>query len=248
MKHDFHNPAGLTPEQVGEGYRLLLKSEVKLYLEDNEMQYWKGTSWSGKNCCGDNFNLTYRVPLSTWPLPEEPQWTPWNGGECPVKLKHSEVVEVKYRNMYLTKLQYPELQPWMHFGCEGDIIAYRVINHQSINQSKPVQPKLTAACAVERIDLNAFEFDDMPFPGRTLGRENKYSKTLKDMPVNKRLKVPIGDAAVVKHGMSRVLKATRPGHILRAIDDCGDGMGGVWWLEGQRPVKKADAFDIVRKK
>ena len=105
---------------------------------------------------------------------------------------------------------------------------------QVVNPALPVQPKLTAACAVERIDLNAFEFDDMPFPGRTLGRENKYSKTLKDMPVNKRLKVPIGDAAVVKHGMSRVLKATRPGHILRAIDDCGDGMGGVWLLKDER--------------
>ena len=105
---------------------------------------------------------------------------------------------------------------------------------QVVNPALPVQPKLTAACAVERIDLNAFEFDDMPFPGRTLGRENKYSKTLKDMPVNKRLKVPIGDAAVVKHGMSRVLKADRPGHILRAIDDCGDGMGGVWLLKDEK--------------
>ena len=87
---------------------------------------------------------------------------------------------------------------------------------------------------MERIDVNAFEFDDMPFPGRTLGRENKYSKTLKDMSVNKRLKVPIGDAEVVRNGMSRVLKATRPGHILRAIDDCGDGMGGVWLLKDEK--------------
>ena len=76
-----------------------------------------------------------------------------------------------------------------------------------VNPALPVQPKLSAACAVERIDLNAFEFDDMPFPGRTLGRENKYSKTLKDMPVNKRLKVPIGDAAVVKHGMGSGLQS-----------------------------------------
>lgn len=51
----------------------------------------------------------------------------WSGGDCPVKLKHSEMVEVKYRNGYRTKMQYPELQPWMHFGCAGDIIAYRVI-------------------------------------------------------------------------------------------------------------------------
>lgn len=54
-------------------------------------------------------------------------WIEWSGGECPVKLKHSEMVEVKYRNGYLTKMQYPELQPWMHFGRAGDIIAYRVI-------------------------------------------------------------------------------------------------------------------------
>lgn len=105
---------------------------------------------------------------------------------------------------------------------------------QVVNPALPVQPKLTAACAVERIDLNAFEFDDMPFPGRTLGRENKYSKTLKDMPVNKRLKVQIGDAEVVRYGMSRVLKATRPGHILRTINDCGDGMGGVWLLKDEK--------------
>ena len=160
-------------------------------------------------------------------------WIEWNGGDCPVKLNHSEMLEVKYRNGYLTLMQYPEIQRWMHLGLKDDIIYYRVINQQAFNQSKPLQPKLTAACAVERIDLNAFEFDDMPFPGRTLGRENKYSKTLKDMPVNKRLKVPIGDAAVVKHGMSRVLKSTRPGHILLAIDDCGDGMGGVWLLKDE---------------
>jgi len=27
MKHDFHNPDNLTAEQIGYGYRLLLKSE-----------------------------------------------------------------------------------------------------------------------------------------------------------------------------------------------------------------------------
>lgn len=127
MKHDFHNPAGLTPEQVGEGYRLLLKSEVKLYLEDNEMQYWKGTSWSGKNCCGDNFNLTYRVPLSTWPLPEEPQWTPWNGGECPLKDDEVVKLEVEFRNGHIETEDLPSPYSWSHTGYGGDIIAYRVL-------------------------------------------------------------------------------------------------------------------------
>ena len=169
-------------------------------------------------------------------------WIEWGGGECPVSpgikvevmhrigsVSHGE--SLRDSGMLSSHWCYDKNNPHKY-----DITAYRVFNQQSVNQSKPAQPKLTSACAVERIDLNAFEFDDMPFPGRTLGRENKYSKTLKDMPVNKRLKVPIGDAAVVKHGMSRVLKATRPGHILRAIDDCGDGMGGVWLLKDE--VKK----------
>lgn len=56
---------------------------------------------------------------------------PWGGGECPVKLKNLEMVDVKYRNGYRTQMQYPELQPWMHFGCAGDIIAYRVIKKES---------------------------------------------------------------------------------------------------------------------
>lgn len=74
MTHEFHNPDNLTPEQIGEGYRLLLKSEIKPRPENREINAWLGRfrRWTVHNdsmCVGSSQDLTYRVPLSTWPLP-----------------------------------------------------------------------------------------------------------------------------------------------------------------------------------
>lgn len=74
MTHEFHNPDNLTPEQIGEGYRLLLKSEIKPRPENREINAWLGRfrRWTDHNdsmCVGSSQDLTYRVPLSTWPLP-----------------------------------------------------------------------------------------------------------------------------------------------------------------------------------
>lgn len=80
MTHEFHNPDNLTPEQIGEGYRLLLKSEIKPRPENREINAWLGRfrRWTDHNdsmCEGSSQDLTYRVPLSTWPLPEpEIKW------------------------------------------------------------------------------------------------------------------------------------------------------------------------------
>ena len=75
MKHDFHNPDGLTPEQIGEGYRLLLKSEIQDRPSNAEIEVWDKGVWNSAGIySGSSITLTYRVPLSTWPLPEEP-WT-----------------------------------------------------------------------------------------------------------------------------------------------------------------------------
>ena len=80
MTHEFHNPDNLTPEQIGEGYRLLLKSEIKPRPENREINAWLGRfrRWTDHNdsmCVGSSQDLTYRVPLSTWPLPEpEIKW------------------------------------------------------------------------------------------------------------------------------------------------------------------------------
>lgn len=76
MKHEFHNPDNLTPEQVGEGYRLLLKSEFGRQEEQHqEIETWlehrKDWHKSKIGYLGTSKFCTYRVPLSTWPLPEE---------------------------------------------------------------------------------------------------------------------------------------------------------------------------------
>jgi len=76
MNYDFHNPDSLTPEQVGEGYRLLLKSEFGRQEElHQEIETWlqlrKDWYKSKIGYLGNSEFRTYRVPLSTWPLPEE---------------------------------------------------------------------------------------------------------------------------------------------------------------------------------
>ena len=75
--HEFHNPDNLTPEQIGEGYRLLLNEEVKprdsaspsIERWNDSLKAWKNND--GEGFSGSNHYYTYRVPLSTWPLPEE---------------------------------------------------------------------------------------------------------------------------------------------------------------------------------
>ena len=72
MKHEFHNPDNLTPEQVGEGYRLLLKSELIHRDYRADIHCWLSLSkkWETTGWIGQAEELTFRVPLSTWPLPE----------------------------------------------------------------------------------------------------------------------------------------------------------------------------------
>lgn len=73
---DFHNPDGLTPEQVGEGYRLLLKSEVEGHKSKFADVWLDGSrSWC-EVCCQGMQNNTYRVSLSTWPLPQPKRMVP----------------------------------------------------------------------------------------------------------------------------------------------------------------------------
>lgn len=69
--HAWHNPDNLTPEQVSEGYRLLLKNEIhddrKLSLE---IECWLVDKiWDTSGWTGGSSDLTYRVPLATWPIP-----------------------------------------------------------------------------------------------------------------------------------------------------------------------------------
>lgn len=72
----WHNPDNITPDQLGEGYRLLLESEITngrkrtrlINRWDKADNRWLARSWAG-----DHKNFTYCVPASTpfhWDKPK----------------------------------------------------------------------------------------------------------------------------------------------------------------------------------
>jgi hypothetical protein len=78
---EWHNPEGLTPEQVGEGFRLLVTSEVNIIPElclgsnTDFVEGWERGKWNnngGRGLVGCLLSMTYRVPIST-PFPEPPK-------------------------------------------------------------------------------------------------------------------------------------------------------------------------------
>ena len=101
----------------------------------------------------------------------------------------------------------------------------------------------------DEIDVSTFFITDEPYEENRRYYGSKYDAIFAKLKHNQRLAVPEGTAARVGQSLRKWLEKmghTRP--IVRSKEVCKDGMGGVWWLEGQRPVKTADAFDIVRKK
>lgn len=73
-----HNPAGLTPEQVGHGYRLL--ADVEIYIRYSgkflpDIHMWYGGEWDETSWNGSKLTATYRVPAS-WPLDPDPAKAP----------------------------------------------------------------------------------------------------------------------------------------------------------------------------
>lgn len=69
-----HNPDNLTPEQVGEGFRLLAKEEIwnrEDLLSDIEMWMPGAERWS-RGRAGCDMTRTYRVPAD-WPLDTNPK-------------------------------------------------------------------------------------------------------------------------------------------------------------------------------
>lgn len=101
----WHNPENLTPEQVGEGYRLLLASEISTKRNaEYFIEYWHSTGrWSNDGACGACQRDTYRVPSSTafhWDKPKEPTYRPFTFEEIQehvgkvVKSKDGGVVEL----------------------------------------------------------------------------------------------------------------------------------------------------------
>lgn len=64
---EWHNPDGLTPEQVGAGFRLLTKREHRANQDKEIAQFWSVDSWDRRGFPNTrlNSNYSYRVPAST---------------------------------------------------------------------------------------------------------------------------------------------------------------------------------------
>lgn len=69
----WHNPHNLTPEQVGEGYRLLLVSELKNRALHETIHAWREGGWDVSGWSGTSDDITYRVSSLTpfhWDAPK----------------------------------------------------------------------------------------------------------------------------------------------------------------------------------
>lgn len=63
-----HNPHKLTPDQVGEGWRLMADSEIRESRDiDYSIQCWLYGDWSRFGWAGNDPDSTYRVPAD-WPV------------------------------------------------------------------------------------------------------------------------------------------------------------------------------------
>jgi hypothetical protein len=103
-------------------------------------------------------------------------------------------------------------------------------------KAQPVGPKFSAAKTKARIDPDTLEISSMPYPGRGGTPAAKFAVKFASLGVNQRMMCRIEDANSVRKAMEKWAQKNKPGHFVRYITDCGDGMGGVWLLEDE--VKK----------
>ncbi len=101
-------------------------------------------------------------------------------------------------------------------------------------KKQTIKPKMSAAQASARIDVDALKVMDVPFPGRTVSLVSKYAAKFATLPVNQRLVCEIKDAPAIAGSLKQWIEKNKPGHVARHIKDCGDGMGGVWMLESKK--------------
>lgn len=148
-QYRFHNPDNLTPEQVGEKYRLLLKTELVQRPDSMEIHCWDKhqAKWDTNGWRGYGSGQTYRVPLSTWPLPEEYACPPVKSPEVEdfslnflrIKPETTEGSMIKTPALAKYVEPLPEEHTWT-LGNNGDVVAYRVLKWKK----KPAQePALT---------------------------------------------------------------------------------------------------------
>lgn len=123
----YHNPGNLTPGQVGEGWRLLLSTEVNdnpdlcIGAKTNTVEAWCSCGWD-RNCgagyVGCDLSRTYRLPAST-PFPETPKHKVMVPLE-PHDISPTDVLRQKDR-------QYPYHEHWMKIdavNCDGPAIHF----------------------------------------------------------------------------------------------------------------------------
>lgn len=89
-------------------------------------------------------------------------WIDWHGGECPVD--SDVIVEVKYRKpspLHFNNDRAGDFA-WSHTGSNGDIIAYRIVNHNEAKPAGIVVPRDTEILndAQLEADLNECEARD----------------------------------------------------------------------------------------
>lgn len=99
---------------------------------------------------------------------------------------------------------------------------------------KQIKPKMSAAQASARIDVDALKVMDVPFPGRTVSLVSKYAAKFATLPVNQRLVCETKDAPAIAGSLKQWIEKHKPGHVARHIKDCGDGKGGVWLLKDEK--------------
>ena len=99
---------------------------------------------------------------------------------------------------------------------------------------KQIKPKLSAANEKARIDPDTLRASDMPYPGRGGTPAARFAKKFEQLGINKRLICRIQDTNGVRKAMEKWAERSMPGHFVRYITDCGDGMGGVWLLKDEK--------------
>ena len=108
---------------------------------------------------------------------------------------------------------------------------------QPVKPAEPIQPtapKLSCANEKARIDPETLRVSDMPYPGRGGTPAAKFARKFAELGVNKRLVCKIQDTNGVRKAMEKWAERSMPGHFVRYITDCGDGMGGVWLLKDEK--------------
>jgi len=66
---EWHNPDRVTMDKLPVGHRFMLKSEIKHRTPDIDIAAWTINGWKRDGFSGSALDVTYAVPLATWPLP-----------------------------------------------------------------------------------------------------------------------------------------------------------------------------------